>query len=55
MVQDLQFRAAEFFFLLRGPSDNKRIQEHSGWIPKSCEEILDRKGVRDIGASGTVP
>lgn len=41
------------FYLLRGPSDN-RIWEDSGLVPKSYEEILDRKGARNIGASGPV-
>lgn len=36
------------------PSDNNRIWKDSGLVPKSYEEILDKKGVRNIGASGTV-
>lgn len=42
------------FFLLRGPSNNNRIQAHSGLILNSYEEILGRKGVRKRGASGAV-
>lgn len=54
VVQDLQFGAAGFSFLLRGPGDNNGIQAHSRLIPNSYEEILDRKGIINIGASGTV-
>lgn len=43
-----------FFFLLRGPSNNNRIQAHSGLILSSYEEILGRKEVRKKGASGAV-
>lgn len=54
MVQDLQSGAAGLSFLLRGPSNNNRIQAHSGLVPNSYEEILDRKGVGKRGASGAV-
>lgn len=43
-----------FFFLLRGPSNNNRIQAYSGLILNSYEEILGRKEVRKRGASGAV-
>lgn len=54
VVQDLQFGAAEFSFLPRGPNSNNRVQAHSGLVPNSYEETLGRKGVRKIGASRAV-
>lgn len=53
MAQDLQFGAAGFSFLPRGPSSN-RVWAHSGLVPNSYKEILDRKGVRKRGAFGAV-
>lgn len=54
VAQGLQFGVAGLPFLLRGPGDNNRIQPHTGLIPNSYEEILDRKGDRNRGASGAV-